>query len=521
MDDIIAKLEADFCPPLDPALLSAIVWDYDLQSETGLADARTTLTQLRESALTEEAAEFDPSGTGGHHVATNDKQIESSNGSPVRRSHEASVTDVSDALSSLSVGSASEPGLGQDIDPDDFDEETKLLLLHDVLGEQIDSYTIQHTLRKCNGHWNATFGELLNHVHIREAASEGEEYTFSKGVDGFAETYSRRGRKNKGKNRKFKSVDERRSTSVPSPPEEEQNPALNKWQMGSKDIDFVVTRTGIDVVKVKSAYYSHEANLSRTINALLKQYMQENKTAKLTTDDDTIAANALALGYEFPSLDPHYLAALVRVTHPSTASAFDLAEALTNKPSKSSSVQVIPQYSRPLLDTPATTPKRPLYNPYVRALSTQLCPAQYALARDYARSQALSARKHPGASGYYTSLATSHSVALNAARSTAFSQLAASQSTATSVDLHGVDVANGVRIALERVGNWWETLGEARVNGRAGASARGGGYEVIVGKGTHSEGGKAKLGPAVSVALRREGWRVENEGGVLRVRGRR
>ncbi|OQO03778.1 hypothetical protein B0A48_10418 [Cryoendolithus antarcticus] len=518
MDEVVAKLEAKFCPPLDPALVSAIVWDYDLQSDQGLADARATLSQLKDSADAEEAAEFDPSGTGGNEASSNVYAADAAKRTPSPRS----AVSISDGLSSLSLDSAGTTH-DSDVNLDDLDEETKILLLHDVLGDQVDSYTIQHTLRACKGEWNAAFGELLNHAHIREVASEGEGYMSTKGIDGFAEPNGKRGRKGKARNRKFRSVDERRSASMPSPPDESQKPVLNKWQQAAKDIDFLVTRTGMDSNKVKSAYYNHEANLARTVNALLRQYMHDTASTQVTTNDDSIAANALALGYEFPSLDANYLAALVRLTHPSTASAFDLAEALTTKPNAiNGNLQIIPQYARPVPEAPTTSSTKTTNSTYAPSHpGANITEAQYAQARDYAKSQARAARKHPGAAGYYNALASSHSASMNSVRAKSFSALAASQSTSTSVDLHGVDVANGVRIAMERVEAWWSGLGEARVNGRVGAGARGGGYEVIVGKGTHSEGGRGKLGPAVGGALRKAGWRVEDEGGKLRVRGKR
>ena len=86
--------------------------------------------------------------------------------------------------------------------------------------------------------------------------------------------------------------------------------------------------------------------------------------------------------------------------------------------------------------------------------------------------------------------------------------------------MHGVDVLNGVRIARERTQGWWEALGESKVNGRVGAGDRSTGFNVIVGKGTHSEGGKGKLGPAVSKALRSDGWKIEGAGAVIVVKGR-
>ncbi len=37
MDDIVAQVEAHYCPPLDPALVSAILLDYDVANAEDLA----------------------------------------------------------------------------------------------------------------------------------------------------------------------------------------------------------------------------------------------------------------------------------------------------------------------------------------------------------------------------------------------------------------------------------------------------------------------------------------------------
>jgi hypothetical protein len=81
-------------------------------------------------------------------------------------------------------------------------------------------------------------------------------------------------------------------------------------------------------------------------------------------------------------------------------------------------------------------------------------------------------------------------------------------------------VLNAVRIAQEKAEQWWTGLGESRVNGRVGAGDRSNGYRIVVGLGRHSEGGKGKLGPAVSKALRQDGWKIENEGAAILVKGK-
>ena len=125
-----------------------------------------------------------------------------------------------------------------------------------------------------------------------------------------------------------------------------------------------------------------------------------------------------------------------------------------------------------------------------------------------------------GAAAYYSQLGRDLSALSFGATADAADSLAARQSSATQLDLHGIDVLNGVRIAQERVESWWCSLGENRVNGRAGAEDRGAGFRIVVGAGSHSVGGKGKLGPAVSKMLKSEGWRIEPAGAVIVVKGK-
>jgi hypothetical protein len=108
--------------------------------------------------------------------------------------------------------------------------------------------------------------------------------------------------------------------------------------------------------------------------------------------------------------------------------------------------------------------------------------------------------------------------AMNAAEADAF---VSQQSTPTSLDLHGVTVADATRIAKQRTQAWWNSLGERQIREWSGAGRRGGGeaYRIITGLGRHSEGGRGKLGPAVAKTLVNEGWKVEIEPGELYVTG--
>jgi hypothetical protein len=86
------------------------------------------------------------------------------------------------------------------------------------------------------------------------------------------------------------------------------------------------------------------------------------------------------------------------------------------------------------------------------------------------------------------------------------------------IDLHGVSVKDGVRIALREVWAWYDGLGEFRVK----EAKRKGGFEVITGVGRHStKSGISPLRQAVCKELVNDGWMVEVRTGRFVVLGRR
>lgn len=102
-----------------------------------------------------------------------------------------------------------------------------------------------------------------------------------------------------------------------------------------------------------------------------------------------------------------------------------------------------------------------------------------------------------------------------AAESETYDALVDCQSSSHHIDLHGVSVADGVRIAVERTARWWAGLGEDRPR-----RAREVGFTVVTGLGSHTATGVSQLRQAVGAALKREGWRVRTETGQYVVTGR-
>lgn len=103
-----------------------------------------------------------------------------------------------------------------------------------------------------------------------------------------------------------------------------------------------------------------------------------------------------------------------------------------------------------------------------------------------------------------------------AAQSEAYEALVDGNSSRDHIDLHGVPVADGVRIALERTQEWWAALGEDR----ARRARCGEGFTVVTGLGNHSSGGVSRLRQDVGAALKRAGWRVRTETGQFVVTGK-
>jgi hypothetical protein len=88
--------------------------------------------------------------------------------------------------------------------------------------------------------------------------------------------------------------------------------------------------------------------------------------------------------------------------------------------------------------------------------------------------------------------------------------------TASLIDLHGVRVQDGVRIARQRVQAWWDGLGEFRSR-----RAREQPFTVITGLGRHSAGGVSQMRQAVARALLQDGWQLQVETGRFVISGRR
>ncbi|KAF2091719.1 hypothetical protein K490DRAFT_70500 [Saccharata proteae CBS 121410] len=507
MGEPISLLEREFCPPLDAAIVFALYSDFDGQKDA-LDLARQVLEPLKEAALVEQCTDFDPSGSSDARRGSSESLQTRSN----------SATDAtSTGLSSLSLDNGS-PGVNEHLEYlQGLGTDDQLARLMETF-PTLKSSKISYILQKCGGDYEKATDELLNHAWFEDTEGIDGEKVNTKGIDSFASDYnSARGRKGKAKKKKILSAEEfARSSSEPA------TPPRNKWEIATKDIEFISSRTNTSAQTVTTIYHKHGASVPATIMAVIELDIESNKD--LYADDATITQNSIDLVADFPSVEFPHAFALIRLTHPSTAAAHELAKALTStsEPKPRGGLQVIPHYAPIDLSEPADlNPTRSL------ASSPVASSASYSAARSAAFTQASSYYRRgksdhlmKAAAGYYGQVGRDAHAALQTASAAEADALAAAQSTSTQLDLHGIDVKNATRIARERVTAWWAGLGEARIKGYGGGRGGAGeGYRIITGLGRHSEGGRAKLGPAVVKMLVREGWKVEVQSGAVLVTG--
>jgi hypothetical protein len=503
-------------------LVRVIALDYDVTKSAELETVREQLDILRVTAVAEDDATlFDASGTSG-------AQARSLEHTPTLSS-EAESTSITTGVTALSLGStsgSSSPPEGSSTTLNEYDglsNDAKATMLKDLF-PTLKARDVEVTLKKCSYDISRTTDVLLNQVFFDSSYvdEDGDGPIRARGIDAFSEDYSyissgKRG-KGKKKGKKFRSVDDddfTSSSASPNPPT-----ATNAWSTANEDITFIASRLQWPKSGVSSVYHANGASRRKTIKAIIDEHLRTEKHEV----DLQVSAYAADLVEEFPGLSMAQGAALIRLAKMSTANAHELAKALTASTTRSTGLSpedLLPQYAPLKLSQPAPANPRTTSGTSTPSGSTAALSAARATAFENAsRYHRLgkSDKLMGGATAYYSSIGRSLTTALHTASSTEADLLVSSQSTSSHIDLHGVTVKEAVRIASERTDAWWEELGEKRVAG--GGRAIGEGLVIVTGVGRHSEGGQAKLGPAVGRRLIGEGWRVEVGRGELVVRGR-
>ena len=525
--------------------------DYDFADSTQVQQLRDALDILKQSALEQEDLPFDPSGTSGLGTANNDVDGIVSDRSTSRndtvQSQETDITSYASEFSSLSLldndmsnsRSESAGSAGYIIGADgnvtlagaSLEDKTGYLV---EMFPSVDRFTIDHTLNKSDGDVDRSMDILLNLAFFDEQPpdEDGGKVSVPKGVDGFEDSTNSargKGRKRKTKNKKNRPPPFDESALYAA---QNDNHTTNKWDAGQKDVEFIHSRTSPILKKetVTSAYHASGASLPATIRALATAHAPKDE--QKIHDDPVMATQIAELTQEFPSITPITFAGLLHITRNSTSAANELAAALVTRPLAPSVSQLIQFTATPLKledndeDDKSTRSRRAAAEPRVirdfdRAQGSAgvhfVAGAEAFSKASVAYRRGRSDRLMGGAAAYYSAVGRDHLERAKRNAAAASDALVDAQSTSSMLDLHGVSVQDAVRIAGERVPDWWESLGDSKyMRGKTGGPST---YRIVTGVGRHSHDGTSRLGPAVFKRLVRDGWRVEVGEGVFTVTG--
>ncbi|KAL8757149.1 MAG: hypothetical protein Q9199_002415 [Rusavskia elegans] len=511
-DDVFQDLEKEYCPPIDTALFYAIVSDHDLLDSTSLEEARRTLDILKDGATTDGDGFFDPSGSS----RPPDLEDSSSSQDSAERaqswhgdliSENTDSTSVSHGLQSLSLETTTSDPTGGDNGvasavsteiTEALSTEEKIAILHEMF-PTIKIFDVSYHLKKSGMDFGRAVEELLNQAFLESETGESGKSKHRNGVDAFAE-HDARGRKSKGKRRR----QGRRTSSTPAPSDTQStysSAKSSRWDRAKEDVDFLAQRTYINISTTRSIYHASGASLPASIAALCSASTSDANPHLGSLDSETLAAHVAELALDFPTLPYGTVKALIQLTHPSTASAHELARAALTSP-MSQSETLLPQYA-PRPPSPPTEFTDPAPRPLAMALDTATRQAHAsAAARSSAFTQASTAYRKSkskplmgAAASYYSSVGRDASASLRRYEAAAADARVDMRSKAGEIDLHGVTVKDAVRISQERVERWWEAEGQEWA--RSGKAMGGRSLRIVTGVGRHSEGGKGKLGPAV------------------------
>lgn len=482
--------------------------------------------------MAEEGAAFDPSGSSG---LQDDGSSHSSSGRASswhggvtsEGTEDTELTGMTQTLGALDfqgpgVADGQRSSRGRDVAGlEDLSPAEKSGVLKEMF-PTAKGFDIDYTLKKVGNNFGKAVEELLNHAFLEEEGLKEEDYHIKRGIDAFTEpAINGRGRRGRRKKRQLL----RRTSSTPASKTDgslEIPEPLSRWDRAKEDVDFITQRTYVSPLIVSSVYHKNSASLPATIAALCDltdSNVNPNPYLGMASPS-ILEAHAAELSVDFQRLPYLQLAALIKLTHPSTASAHELARALVSQPASTSTAKIIPQYlprppSPSSTSSPSSSSSIPLPSPSAAALATTRSNAFTQAQSAYRKSK--SKPLMGGAAAYYSSVGRDASASLRRHEAAAAYELVANKSRPGEVDLHGTIVKDAVNIARASVESWWER--EGREWARQG-KAMGGGLRVITGAGRHSEGGRGRLGPAVGGMLVREGWKVEVGEGVINVVGR-
>ncbi|KAJ6785691.1 hypothetical protein PWT90_00984 [Aphanocladium album] len=500
---------------------------------SGYAAATEVLQSLSQDVLAEENSGFNPSGVlgcqDGESQDTKDTQTSTS---ATSISQHASAEQGTDSASS---GSSSDPADATWEAPrvtsfNNDSVEDKSLQLRAMFPE-IKEFDIKYALKKSNNDFQSALDHLLNMQYLEETGQQ------TKGIDGFAQLEKSTRRKGKGKGRKKREPSPDTKNSVPA--------EFIREAKEQTDIGYIAERFNLTFDAVSESYYDSHCSSPATVIAILDQRLSQDPTI-LENESTQEAVGVLSRKYK--QIPEKYLKAIVHATGSIMPFSDDLAQLAAkrfartknSKGQKMTLEGIMKPLPRDQIEGASSIPGR-LHSPTRSAAAAAPVPALPVLpaATDYAEVVTMSHTLHQArreatatasqlyrkgganglyrqAAGYYAEQAREHARGAKAATSTAADLLVNEQSRGRNIDLHGVSVQDGTRIARQRATSWWQSLGEFKTQ-----AARASPLVIVTGIGRHSAGGVSQLRKSVAAALIQDGWKVEVGTGNFTISGRR
>lgn len=515
-------LRQKYCPPLDEPLVLALASDVDLDDDKQKKQLEEWLDELKSNAVLEQEQELALPVT---RVQPQENGDASSDQQATGTTEDENITSLTSGLSAFTTSEGTESSIGyqninnfpEGLDSGSTSDKERWL---EILFPTIESVQIQETVAKCNGDLQRSIDELLNLSFIAEDIEQKfEPPVVPKGIEGFLGE----GKRKKPKKKRYNHFVEDMYNSDSAGSSSAATPETNVWDQASRDVDFIVSRTELSTSYVNSIYHQNSASLSRTLKTLV---LSEANTPSAMIDSGRLRVQGDKLKLMCEDVPENYLYGALFLTKMNPSTAKDLIDAMITQPDAARTEKLVAQYTpTSLSDDEKRSQKSKPRSPVPLVDSSQLAgQASMHMARATAAFDKASAAHRKGrsqklmggAAAFYAQVGheqikkhKEHIAAASDAR-------VAQQSTATTLDLHGVTVEHALRIAKEKVEDWWEGLEDRKY--RVGGVDDG--YRIIVGVGTHSSGGIGRIGPAVSKMLMHEGWKVNIQRGEIIVEGR-
>ncbi|KAM0244416.1 hypothetical protein ACHAQJ_010762 [Trichoderma viride] len=519
----IQQLLDSFNSLLDESLVIAIASDYDLSSAAGYSNACAVLRSLAQNANTEESSGFDPSGAYRFPEDEDRRVIDikrpfatPSHNSDAIKDQESKNEENGAALAPLLGGEFPKPGM----------LETDILQLQNLFPD-LQSWDIRHALLEANGVVATALDTLLSVQYFQSDTRQvnspdallipGDSRIEAVGGDSCVNGYDKA-------NMVYSENSKRNTKTLKTP----------------VAITYIAERLNMSAEEVSIIYAENGNSRGATIIGILDQFLIQREVEPPTSPEKEAVDG---LRQKFRNTPEEYLQVIIQITGPASPYAAELASLTNAYFSKRSMNQKLDLGYRltPLphediegltgtaVDTwtagkgsshrAVTVPSPGTGKDLTRAL--QMSNNFQKQKQDTIASGASLHRRgasnplYRQAAGYYTQQAREHARRAQEATSAAADILVDQQSTDRTVDLHGVSVQDGVRIARQRALSWWKGLRESREGDTIDRS-----LTIITGLGRHNAGGISPLRKAVAAALTRDGWKLEVETGKFIIIGR-